>query len=114
MIRHARKTFLFYNGTLWIKKGSAKGFDIAMGANDGAECCELVGLYLLNKMASGEKPIFSKASCGLYRDDGLSVIKSGSFEANKIKLRIEELFRKEGLKIKVKALIKIMYNKMEI
>ena len=54
-------------------------------------------------MTSGEKPIFSKASCGLYRDDGLSVIKSGSFEANKIKLRIEELFRKEGLKIKVKA-----------
>ena len=38
-----------------------------MGAWDGAECCELVGLYLLDKLKT------LKIQVGLYRDDGLSV-----------------------------------------
>ena len=36
-----------------------------MGSSDGAEMCELVGLYLLNKI----KPLLGSNNVGLYRDD---------------------------------------------
>ena len=39
-----------------------------MGSFHGAEVCDLVGLYILDKL----KSIFD--NCGLYRDDGLGVI----------------------------------------
>ena len=39
-----------------------------MGSWDGAEVCELVGLYILNEA----EPKFGKDNIGLYRDDGLS------------------------------------------
>ena len=47
-------------------------FDVTMGSNDGAEICELVGLFLLSLIA--EK--YRKEDTGLYRDDGLAVIRS--------------------------------------
>ncbi len=45
-----------------------------MGSYDGAEICELVGLFILNKL--GQK--FGKENIGLYRDDGLAIMKSKS------------------------------------
>ncbi len=41
-----------------------------MGSYDGAEICELVGLFILNKL--GQK--FGKENIGLYRDDGLAIV----------------------------------------
>ena len=41
-----------------------------MGSLDGAEMCELVGLYLVNKI----KPLLGSNSVGLYRDDGLAIV----------------------------------------
>ena len=67
-----------------------------MGLFDGAEVCELVGLYLLNLMTSGKNPIFNLDQVGLYRDDCLAVI-SGS--ARVIEDRVRKMFRKEGLEI---------------
>ena len=46
-----------------------------MGSYDGAEVCQLVGLYILHKLTSGETPIFEEENCGIYRDDGLAIIK---------------------------------------
>ena len=46
----------------WKKK------DVTMGSYDGAELCELVGLYLLDLLTKE----FGKQNIGLYRDDGLS------------------------------------------
>ena len=43
-----------------------------MGSFDGAELCELVGLFLLSKLAS----IIGKSNFGLYRDDGLAILKN--------------------------------------
>ena len=40
---------LFDRGNTWRKKGGDL-FDIAMGAYDGAEVCELVGTFLLEKL----------------------------------------------------------------
>ena len=48
IILQARSSFLFNNGTPWNKKKNPK-FDVAMGSYDGAECCELVGLYMTHK-----------------------------------------------------------------
>ena len=46
-------------------------FDVTMGSFDGAELCELVGLFLLNELSQ----IFDKDHVGLYRDDGLMLLK---------------------------------------
>ena len=43
---HCRKSLLFNNTDTWIKKEGDKDFDVTMGTFDGAEVCELVGLYI--------------------------------------------------------------------
>ena len=42
-----------------------------MSCFDGAEVCEPVGTYILNQL----KDTFPHYSVGLYRDDGLTVVK---------------------------------------
>ena len=46
--------------------------DVAMGCYDGAEVCELVGLYMLHKLTSA----FPGGDIGLYREDGLAIFKN--------------------------------------
>ena len=41
-----------------------------MGSFDGAEVCEFVRLYLLNKI----KPLLGSSNVGLYRDDGQAIV----------------------------------------
>ena len=45
-----------------------------MGSFDGAEICELVGLFILNKLSN----IIPTKDLGLYRDDGLAVLRNKS------------------------------------
>ena len=47
IIKHCRKTLLYYEDSVWIKKGEGGNFDVSIGAYDGAEICELVGCVLL-------------------------------------------------------------------
>ena len=47
VILHSRKSFLFESGNIWIKNDEPD-FDVAMGSYDGAEICELVGLYVFH------------------------------------------------------------------
>ena len=47
IIQHVRKS-LFYNKEIPWQKKNTNLFDVAMRAYDGAEVCELVGLFLLN------------------------------------------------------------------
>ena len=42
-IKHCRKTLLYYEDSIWIKKGEGGNFDTPIGAYDGAEICEFVG-----------------------------------------------------------------------
>ena len=68
---HARKSLLFCNEKPWMKiEGNL--FDVTMGVYDGGEVCELVGIFMLNKIS--EK--YNKSDVGLYRDDGLAVFKN--------------------------------------
>ena len=43
-----------------------------MGSYDGAEICELVGIYILTRLAT----IIKKSHCGLYRDDGFVILRN--------------------------------------
>ena len=51
IIRHARKSLLFDSTGVWVKNDDNPLFDVTMGSFDGAEVCELVGLYLLSKIS---------------------------------------------------------------
>ena len=67
-IMHSRKSLLFNNTDIWIKKKRDPDFDVTMGGFDGAQLCELVDLYILHIL--GEK--YGKHRIGLYYDDGLA------------------------------------------
>ena len=45
-IFHAGKSLLYSNDKPWFKKGESS-FDARMGAYDGAEACELIGIFML-------------------------------------------------------------------
>ena len=47
IIKDCRKKLLYYEDSIWIKKGEGGNFDTTIGAYDGAEICELVGCALL-------------------------------------------------------------------
>ena len=69
-----------------------------MGANDGAEICKVVGLYILTEVH--ENIYFT--SVDLFRDDGLAVIRStsGSF-LDKFRKKLISLFQDNELRITV-------------
>ena len=64
IITHSKYSLLIYNKDEWEKKTG--NFDVTMGSYDGAETCELIGIYMLNIL---QQHIQAK-QIGLYRDDG--------------------------------------------
>ena len=74
-----------------------------MGSNDGAETCEIVGLFLLYSI--GEK--VSKEDIGLYRDDRLACFKNNNGHQNdKIRKELIKIFQTLGLKLEIKCNLK--------
>ena len=73
IIMHCRKSLLFDNETAWTKKNHGSMFDVTVGSFDGAEVCELIGLFLLNNLSER----YGKSNVGLYRDDGLVLLIKG-------------------------------------
>ena len=72
-----------------------------MGCFDGAEVCELVGTFILNKL----KNIFQNNTFGLYRDDGLAVIKGLSGpEIERLKKNVVKTFKDYGLILQLKLI----------
>ena len=70
-----------------------------MGSYDGAELCELVGLFLLNEITNKRKII---TNVGLYRDDGLGVIENGTGrEMDKTRKSLVAFFKLHKLEIEV-------------
>ena len=79
----------------WSKQISNNNFDVTMGSYDGAETCELVGLFILNSL----QKIFGN-SVGLYRDDGLAVLNTKSNRlGDKARKDLTRIFNNLGLKI---------------
>ena len=95
-LQNARMSILHHDNTTWQKKNGI--FDVTMGAYDGAEVSELVGLLILDKI----KTQFPEIDFGLYRDDGLGITRKlpGPTASNLTK-NIIALFQQYGLKITV-------------
>ena len=93
---HSRKTLLFWQDCTWVKKEGDEDFDIPMGRYDGAEICELVGIYIQNKLCK----LMNKKDFGLYRDDGLRILRNTSGpEADRKRKSIIKIFKECGLSI---------------
>ena len=74
-----------------------------MGCDDGAEVCELVGTYILNKL----KNVGNKENIELYRYDGLGIFQNISkTEIEKKKKQILKAFEDCGLSITLKFNLK--------
>ena len=105
IIMHCKRSMLLNNTEEWVKKGDNHEFDITMGSMDGAETCELVGLFILN--ALGNK--FGKENIGLYRDDGLACIKNlNGHQLDKLRKDITKIFKDMGLDITIQTNLKIV------
>ena len=69
-----------------------------MGAPDGAEVCELVGLFLLNEV----KRAFPELEFGIYRDDGLAIHRRiPGPRMERMKKDLVALFKSHGLSITI-------------
>ena len=76
-----------------------------MGAYNGADVCELVGIFILYQLSS----IYNKNNIVLYRDDGLAVFRNTSGpQAEKIKKHFQSIFHKNNLSIIIKCNLKIV------
>ena len=103
-IFHARKSLLYKEGEPWIKKQS-NNFDVTMGSYDGAEVCELIGIFMLSLIGNKYNP----SNIGLYRDDGLAVFKNTSGpQSEKIKKTFQKMFKNKGLDIIINCNMKIV------
>ena len=106
IILNARQAFLFTeNGgdsnaetQPWMKISGS--FDVTMGAPDGAEVCELVGLFILSEL----RKHIPELEFGLYRDDGLAIHKVlTNRNLENINKKLHNLFKEHGLRITIET-----------
>ena len=98
---NARASILYSRGETWIKRSGL--FDTTMGAYDGAETCEIIGLFMLNKL----KEKYPDLNIGLYRDDGLAAHRRiPGPELDRMRKGIEKLFKDHGLSITIETGLK--------
>ena len=76
-----------------------------MGSYDGAKICELVGIYILSRLSN----IIDKNHCGLYRDDGLLVLRNANRQKiDRIRKKVIQLFKGSGFLIDIETNLKIV------
>ena len=87
---------MFWQDSAWVKKEGHEDFDIPMGCYDGTEICELVGIYIQNKLCK----LMNRKDFGLYRDDGLGILRNTSGpEADRKRRDIIKIFEECRLSI---------------
>ena len=74
IIKHCRKSLLYNNNEPCKKKNTESCFDVTIGRFDCANICELVGIHILSLLSNK----LDKQSAGLYRDDGLLLLRNAS------------------------------------
>ena len=103
IILHSCKTVLQYNNNVWVKKNNHDNFDVPMGSFHGAELCELIGLYMLEKL----KGVFDEGNYGIYRDDGLAVVhKCTPGQQERLVKNMRSIFKKQGFNITIEKELK--------
>ena len=77
-----------------------------MGCLDKAEVCDLTGLYILSKI----KSVFENQNdVGLYRDDGLRILRNLSGpQIERVRKEIIKIFKECGLSITTKTNLKVV------
>ena len=96
IIMSSRKTLLFWQDGTWVKKESDEDLDIPIGCYAGAEICELVGIYIQNKLCK----LMNKKDFGLSRSDGLGILTNPSRpETDQKRKNIIKTFKECGLSI---------------
>ena len=95
IMMHSRKTLLFWQNSTWVKKEGDEDFDIPMGCYDDAEICELVGIYIQNKLYK----LMNKNDFGLFRDCGLWILRNTSGPEADRKRKNIKIFKEYGRSI---------------
>ena len=104
IMMHSRKTLLFHENEPWDKRKDDENFDVPMGCLNGPETCDLTGLYILSKI----KSVFENQNdVGLYRDDGLVILRNLSVpQIETVGKEIIKMFKECGLSITTKTNLK--------
>ena len=103
LILHCRKSLLFFSNETWKRKSTESCFDVTMGSFDGAEICELVGLYIQSNLEN----IIPKTNFGLYRDDGLILLRNlNGQQMDKRRKTIIKIFKDIGFSIDIQTNLK--------
>ena len=85
------------------KKDGSYTFDVTMGSFDGAEACELVGIYLLSKLSED----LGITNVGLYRDDGLALLKNqNKRQTDQTRKKLVNIFKNAGFDIEIETNLK--------
>ena len=92
IIIHSKRSLLYFQGSAWVKQQNSD-FDVGMGSYDGAECCDITGLFLLSQLQG------LGLNIGLYRDDGLATSRLTPRQNQLALQKIERIFQQNGLKI---------------
>ena len=102
IIMQSTRTLLFNNKEPWLKKSGNEEFAVPMGYFDGAEVCELVGVYILHLL----RTITGKKNTALYRDNGLGILWNSSGPEIEQKRKQIQIFKSCRLNITVKTNLK--------
>ena len=98
MIKHSRISLLFDLEQAWKKKESGSCLDVTMSTNDGAELCELIGVFMQSVLLD----IINKEAMGLWRNGGLIVRNEvTSQNTDKIRKKIIRVFKDNGFSIDI-------------
>ena len=88
---------------MWVNKDNPD-FDVTMGSYDGAEVCELLGVYILDIL----KKELGHDKTGLFRDDILGCFQSLSGPVSqKVKKKLCKNFKQSGVGITVEYNLQI-------
>ena len=99
-ILRSKDSIILNEGVPWGKIGD-NNFDIAQGSFDGAECAELVGIFILADVNS-----IDTLNPGIYRDDFLAVTSLNPQQTENLKKKIVAKFSKYGLRTTAEANLK--------
>ena len=100
ILQNARKQLITWDDSNWTKKNGV--FDVSVGSFDGAECCDVVGLFLLHHL----KREFPLEKLSLYRDDGIGITAKHGPQASKLEKELHAFFRRFNLRITTEVNVK--------
>ena len=97
---------LFNSKEPWLKKSGNEEFGVSIGCYDGANVCELVGVFILHLL----KTLMRKENVGLYRDNGQGILRNSPVhEIERKRKQIIQIFKTCGLNITVETNLKTVY-----